>query len=1120
MASEYTKDPLRGLLIADERGAIWAAESSYTEAGPRAGVPVPTGVTHMVATAWGDQTADTTIEVQTMRAGVARANPALAAAYVYRSATSGAHWGWDAPATLARFEQVIDADTGGGDEHYAKDPDAVALPDGVVVAVSHVFDDGAASKNQVRVSVRAVAGTWTHVNVYTTTFNVPTDQGYYPAILRLPSGRLLVYHWVFDPVLLEANIRCHASDDDGATWSVVQQYAVDDPIPYGPDSGKGNGIDKYQVGRIRAAYSLGQVLVMADITHNDTEDTYRSKMVQLGSLDLGMTLERVEIWDADTEGPVGLDIIATETGYLIVYVAGTGSTGAATNAPLTSILLGSAFESSEGATHTAITGPTFSRFAGVKGTDDITVSRGVVLTRDGETVYCHYIVEATSGTVDYGAALYTTDNGGTWAGLYGGAGKSVAAKWIDPQQADKYPLALTGCQARGTTFIFSNASGQPATDQSLMCHYLGGYSTVTMPGIARWLEPGRRAGHSQTWVPYDVPGSLGWSAAGAGTNTLASGYLEVVTTAGQSEDFTVVPTTTLVQGLLVSLSVQQVSGGGLGLQTIACRMLLDDAAHGYEIRIQFSATGFRILDITASGVVGTVTVDTATTGVDLIVSLGNGASSPGNNGKLQTWYRLRGPDTERTWTAGPTSSTLQDIAGGGGGANSLEWGCLGNGAATSRWYRFLYTEGAETGINLYDGQTNPDDLHPHPYSAIYGTQIDKGVTLRGESGPTVRGDVFTVATRYDYAVGRILPSSGRMSPRWGWRSTSTAAQTIALQMSDQGDTSFGSDIVGIAAFGSNVSRVQVEAYDLGTTSWIAIKTVNIYSGLSGLRWDRAGTSVTVNTGGASTDNPYLHHEEVAGSTFAFTDAVARRIAHNAEGKWTDSAARRPVLQLEGIDGTEGTTGAGYIIPKDWVILVDLKGVHYSGLRIIIPTPTTSVPAPAEAYWEIGTLVVGPVVLHGDESGWGRTVDIEQGSELTEARDGTRRAFDPAPARRVWEYGWAYGLDTTDSTNPAGDPDPDYIEASAEAAALAVASRRDTPWQVEGLVRRIAGSKNPVVYLPRVGKFEVNEDARILNRRWQMGLGRVTSDVAIESVQGDELENEVVRIAVLRIEEEV
>ena len=34
------------------------------------------------------------------------------------------------------------------------------------------------------------------------------------------------------------------------------------------------------------------------------------------------------------------------------------------------------------------------------------------------------------------------------------------------------------------------------------------------------------------------------------------------------------------------------------------------------------------------------------------------------------------------------------------------------------------------------------------------------------------------------------------------------------------------------------------------------------------------------------------------------------------------------------------------------------------------------------------------------------------------------------------------------------------------------------------------------------------------------LGRVVSDVAIESVQGDEMENEVVRVAVLRIEEEV
>ncbi|MGA0946260.1 MAG: hypothetical protein ACO3UW_10895, partial [Candidatus Nanopelagicales bacterium] len=206
-------------------------------------------------------------------------------------------------------------------------------------------------------------------------------------------------------------------------------------------------------------------------------------------------------------------------------------------------------------------------------------------------------------------------------------------------------------------------------------------------------------------------------------------------------------------------------------------------------------------------------------------------------------------------------------------------------------------------------------------------------------------------------------------------------------------------------------------------------------------------------------------------------------------------------------------------PKDWTIIVDLRGAVYSAIRITIPAPAAGIPAPAESYWEIGSLVIGPVVVHGDEYGWGRTLDVELGTEITEARDGTRIAVEVQPPRRVVEYGWPDGLDMTDALDPDGDPDPDYVMGSSDASALAVASRRDTPYQVEGVARRVAGARSGVVYVPRLAKFGASPTFVVINRRHAHMYGRVTSDVAIETVQGDELESEVVRVAVMRIEEE-
>ena len=1114
MASEVTMDPLRGLLIPDERLTVWAAESSYTEAGPRApGACEPSGVSQMALVAQGDQSSGTSYEVLALRGGVARSAPHLAAAYAWRSGTTGDYFGWDAPSVLTRIEVPVAVNTGTPTAIlYARNPDMLALPDGTCLIAYEVRDTSAGNPYQVRASKRAADGTYSTVNVYTTTVAPPTDQMFYPAILRLPSGRILVYHWVFDPNGSEANIRVQYSDDDGATWATGQQYALDLPLTYGTLASATSSSPAYVTGPIRAAYALGQVLLISSVTSLDSSLSYRSLIMQAASADYGMTLERIEI---DLDGAAGADVIATPSGFLFAAAVGGDATSADANAPLRVRRLGSAYTplSSETEISPSVLSTNISAGVNANATK-ITSTSGVTLTALGDALYLHYVVDHPSLSDHFGVGLYTTDTGLSWQGLYPSASDTTAgAAWIDVGNrsvtggtADKRPMRLSSAHVDGTILIASEYDGDSATEQSLFVHFIGGYSTVTMPGFARWLDPRKRATWSHTWVPCDLPNNTGWSASGVGTPTLDGGYLGL-STAGNARSYSVAPATSLAQGVIATFGMAAVTGGSVSAGTVGILIQMDDATDRYTAQINIGTTGFRLADAVAATTLATVTVDT-TAGVSFLVAM--------QNDDITLWYRARAASTQRTWTL-VHSGTLVRAAPSTG--NIIAWGHRTNGTATSRWYTACYTVGTETGYQLAAGQTNPDDLHPCPFSSVAGTKIAGSIRLLAESGSAVRGDEWTIEPEHDYALARSLPATGLLSPRWAWRSTSTAAQTIALRLSEAGDTSLGSDLIGIAGFNANVPRIVIHGYDDGTPGWVLLATVDLHEGLSGLQWTRDGSAVRPTGSGTSTSEPYLYHEEAAGWTFALSDTIAHRVTHNAEGKWTDATQRKPVLMGEfgSSDPTSGTSG--YLVPSDWCVVVDLKGATYSALRITIPTPTTNVPAPAEAYWQIGTLLVGPVVIHGDDYGWGRTLDVVQGSEVTEARDGTRIAAKVRPARRISEYGWPDGLDMTVALDPDGDPDPGYIEASANTASLAVANIRGTPYQVEGVIRRLGGGTSPVVYLPRIPKIALNDTVEVLNRRHELMLGRVTSDVAIENVLGNELENEVVRVAVIRIEEE-
>jgi hypothetical protein len=209
-----------------------------------------------------------------------------------------------------------------------------------------------------------------------------------------------------------------------------------------------------------------------------------------------------------------------------------------------------------------------------------------------------------------------------------------------------------------------------------------------------------------------------------------------------------------------------------------------------------------------------------------------------------------------------------------------------------------------------------------------------------------------------------------------------------------------------------------------------------------------------------------------------------------------------------VDGTEGAAGTdGQIWSPEVAVVVKLDGARYAGYKLVVPVQDT-----VDGYFEIGRLVLGPVVVFGLDYSWGRALETKPGTETQETQD---RHFSTrvrsAPARTV-EFGWADGVDLSQIY----DGSPDYVKSSTSNGALPVASVADVPQVVEGLVRMLDGEAGQVVYLPRIPK--AGAMATMVHRDDRM-LGSPVGSVRIENVQGDESDDELVRVATVVLREE-
>lgn len=1059
--AEVARDRHVALLVPDPRIEVWTAQCAGTQAGPRAGVPEPSSSSSMALGATGDQSATSAgVEVMTRRSGYPVRGWSLDSAsargldrgaqFVWRNTgDSATSWrGWDPPRLVTDWQAAVWTD-GSGNLKYVRDPYIVTAQNGDLLVIAQVRETSASGGEYRLECIRrtAASSSWTRVLIEGEA-TAPT-QDYCPCAIVLPSGRVVAYRWRAEGSSI-TGLRMWYSDDAGLTWS------------YGGDGVAGRGTTA-TITRTRIAYSGQQALMLALRSTGDVE--------QYASSDLGCTFEYVGLGDA-TNAYVGHDVCPTDDGFTIAYVGGdTSTTGMYIRR------LGNAYESFESVVESAsiATAGTTSEIA---------------LCID-DTGLLHLYVRA-SGTSSELWVYLSGDNGVLWSEYGVGSGTSEAVRTGD---ASTYLDGFAATFWRGQVVLAHGWSATPGDeDDSLGIAYFGGYSQVTMPRHRATMSATATAGWARTWLPIELPGDCGWTAAGtAATEALQSpGVLRLNTSAANTRTYTQSPPGTVSQGFMAIVELDAVSGGATTTNQRSVLALLGDGAHQYRIEVRVGTAGYRVYKDVAGTLVGSEqTVDT-TAGIQILIVIQDTYAA--------VWHRaMTTRGGSRSWTAGPSTSTLNDD-GAGPATHSLVWGhrATGGAACETTWRMVQFAGGDAVGLNIARGQTNPTDLMGRLFAwRGAGVYVADEVSIQARSGPTLLGEAWSIATAYDYGRDRLLDPR----PRRVWRSIDLVdTQRLAFKWSTI-DTPFDHGLIGIYLGAKNLGRVTIDWYDQGTTSWVNSATYDLHFDLA---YTRSGESVVPN--GETPAVGYIPRDEWAGASFEVDD-TARKVAHHPDGTWSTARKPRLVLHLDAVDDTETASAMGRIVPRQALLILPITAT-YSGVRITQVAPDTDNPTVYQGYWEVGRVIVGPVHVLADDPSWGRAIEHQDGAEVSEARDRSRRSRVAAPTRRIVELAWADGVDTSGLANESS-----RSTVQVHDAASAVGG---TPEAVAGLMRAIDGGAGQVVYIPRL----TGGHAQVLQRRNEAILCRMAGPVRIETVHGDELDNEVVRVTSFTLEEDV
>ena len=1016
------------------------SNSALGQAGPRslgavkqedAGGRVP----YLDLVSSGEQTAGTLLNLKTTRGGSIGG-----AGGIWKRSTdaSDEYRGLDAPDVMTGFQPITWSTAG-----QWRTPSAVTLADGSQV-VAHAYKSVATWAVTVRV-YDAAADTYGSQ----TTLASGLDGSFlpWPWLLQLTDGRLLCFYWVVADGL--ANIDVQVSPDGGTTWStyatsILQQALV---------AADGNNTPN----RITVALSGGEMALCFHAT-DAAAGTAAESIWHWFSADLGSTFTYL-----GARSDVAYPVLLTHQGLMYLsylYWTGTGST----KVYLQTIVPHTLFDTTAATDiSTAVGGLAVGNVSG----SPRTLSNGdLAMAAEGGLIWI-WALNIDSGLRHGYAAYYNI--------LTATAASGLRAWWYDGQATStEWPKEFHAQFWRRQVRIYGTSESGSATYESKLARWdLGGWSSWNMPFPDLAPLNAQRVTWDLHYVPMQRPSSVGWTFAGAGTQdvTTTPGWVRNNTAAAQAYDSKTRSVGTGYGGIWW-FRVRVVSGGSISSTAIGIILEVANVAQKYRVAVQFSSTQIRTRDV--HGATDLATISMGTTGsVDVIVAI--------NFGAVTAIARQTGQQQDRLWTVISDGDTLTD--GGAGGSDVVQFGNISSATAISEWQIVAGVDDTllDAGSVVASGLDNPDSLRPGTYLTVPGW-VGEGVSIGARGGPGSGGDAYiaypdaTYAQRF--AVVRGSPDQAeyvrggmRPGPTQEWRSLDTADVTFpayARWTFTDAATRLLPPVVIVHFEGLNTESVLVRRHIAGGASQnIAVhdQTVNT----TGLKFTRTGAILTVDTGSASTTEPWTDPDEWAGG-YVVEGGALYPILHNGPGRWSnDGDAQLPWIEVGGSYASISSSGTMKVIPpRSTLVYFNVAGDTAAGFELYY----SSAPTTYEGYVK-GTIAFCAGEALGTGPDWGESRDEAPVAENRRSRWGVDFLRQSRTPRRLRTLPWTWRA--TDAALRGGSSAGTrlYFRASSTGGAPIIACTVDDARKLGGIWRQAAGGAVPLVWMPRLARGTPN-----------------------------------------------
>ena len=264
---------------------------------------------------------------------------------------------------------------------------------------------------------------------------------------------------------------------------------------------------------------------------------------------------------------------------------------------------------------------------------------------------------------------------------------------------------------------------------------------------------------------------------------------------------------------------------------------------------------------------------------------------------------------------------------------------------------------------------------------------------------------------------------------------------------------------------------------------------------------------------------YVDRDELAGGYVDMGAGDVRKITSNTAGAITLPTAQSGTvarIEVEGIDGTEGSSGTWRIVFPRSVHLLPGTQAARRGYRLKLQTTSAGGNAPPEGYFEQAHLV-GPAWPVPWQHGRDTVRAHRPRATTSEAADGTRRSHKLGPAEQTIEIHWeAAARNMTDWYIDAATADYMGVGTSGDQDA----AQGETMSTMRALVEHHAATGAPVLYVAQYDRaVNGGGTAEHILRHHNLGsmVGTIEGEWRTQHAgHGDEQYTEVIRGGTVRI----